>query len=199
MKRIEYGILGEDEAHKVFIENFFKNLKTEILFELNSEFNSNIQVKKSSGSDILLKRLGSLSSIAFSYYNISLLVIITDADTIDQNVINEKELKIKNNVSRYTENNSKEFLICIPIKSIEHWLWYVKVSSSNTNYAHQLESKDNKTAKEEIYNNSKYYSKKHRKIIEDLTNQFSIDQLRNSSLSFSKFYKSVEDFVKSCS
>ncbi len=137
LKRIEYGILGEDEAHKIFIENFFKNLKSKLLFELNHEFNSNIQIKKSIGSDILVKQ----------------------------------------------------------IKSIEHWLWYIKVSSSNTNYAHQLESQDNKTAKITIYNNTKYYSGKHKQIIEDLTSSFQsiifvilLKAFQNSIIQWKIFY-----------
>lgn len=195
MNKIVYGILGEDEAHKVFIENFFKNFKTELRFELNLQFNSNIRIKKSIGRNLFVTKIKSLASLAFSYYNISLLIIVTDADTLDQRVINEKELEIKNNISRYTENTLREYIICILVKSIEHWLWYIKVSSDNINYAHQLEPKDNKVAKEEIYNNPKYYSLKHKKIIEDLTSNFSIDQLRNSSQSFSKFYNSVEEFI----
>ena len=196
MRGYDYGILGEDEAHKVFIENFFKNLKSELSFELNYKFNSNIQIKKSIGSDSLIKQIKSLSGLAFSYYEISLLIVVTDADTIDQKVISEKETTIKNLINPFTEKSSKKFLICIPVKSIEHWLWYIKVSSSNVNYAHQLESQDNKTAKETIYNNKKYYSKKHKKEIENLTKNFSIHHLRNSSQSFSKFYQSVEDLIQ---
>ena len=45
IEKIDYGILGEDEAHKVFIENFFKNLKSELSFELNFKFNSRILLR----------------------------------------------------------------------------------------------------------------------------------------------------------
>jgi hypothetical protein len=192
LKEIKFGIFGEDEAHQIFLQNYFKNFKNEnISFVESDKFKRTIK-GDSRPKKKVFNELSSVAKIAYSKYYLQLLIVVVDADTFSENKTDREELSkilrplIKN-------DNGKGFLICIPVQCIEHWAWYLKEEYGQTD---SIESQSNKDAKKAVYGSARFNKQTMTTLLENLTKTLPINELIIKSKSFLKFHTDVEKFCK---
>ncbi len=183
---INYGLICEDIAHKTFLEIFLKN-QNDFNFILNMSFYKRF---RANNKKEVVKSLPLISYNAFEEYFLNLIFVGIDYDDLDRTNF-DKELE-----SLYSKINGfkDKAIIFYPVQSIEHWFWYLKIKKENPNFTKNinLENKDRKTAKKEVYNNKRTNVN----VIIQIMKDADFKWLRNHSLSFNYFYNSLLKYLK---
>lgn len=196
MKEVKYGVFGEDDPHRIFIRNFLKQMSNEqIQFNPDQHFENDVKAPRSFKK--VISELDKFAKIAFAKYYIQLFIIVFDNDR-RLNFSREYQVEIQRKMETLVKDDfGKKYIICVPVECIEHWLWHIKDISrleKDKIKPSAVEKKSSSESKEYIYQTS--VSSKKREIIEAMTENFSVDELRSVSTSFSVFYQSVIDYIK---
>lgn len=201
MKEIVYGIYSEDEALKLFMFKALPKLvdyygKTEqIFFKHQRDFNL---LTDGHSKEKTIKNCKNAVKIGIAYFNLELCFIGVDADNDDhQKLFDQLHKKFKDT------NLEQKVLIYIPVKYIEHWLWYIKQKMEHP----ELQSKPyfsdeqqyievcglkSKQVKNIVYNG---HPRQWQKMIKDWMKAFDVAWLKQCSNSFAHFCNELEQYL----
>lgn len=198
MREIKYGYFGEDEAQRIFLENYliqlidYLNKSKEIHFKFDKEFSYLYKGEQNDKS--IDQGFAEAVRVGFIKYKQDMFFVGRD---LDSHIEKEFKTKIALMQSELDERNKEKTFLMIPIQCIEHWLWYIKIKIENPNSTKNisLESKPNPEAKKEVYGSPKISNKKSKPIVEKYSKQIDFEYLESRSVSFRYFHNSVKDFL----
>ena len=198
MRELKYGYFGEDEAQRIFLENYLIQLvdylvkSKEIYFRYDKEFSYLYKGEKN--STIVDQDFAEAVRVGFIKYQQDVFFVGRDLDSHS-----EKKLKSKIALmqSELDEKNKGKTFLMIPVQCIEHWLWYIKIKLDNPNSTKNIsiESEPNPKAKKAIYGSPKISNKKSIPIVEEYSRQIDFDYLESRSESFREFHNRVKYFL----
>ncbi len=191
MKEIKFGIFGEDEAHQIFLQNYFKNFKNEnISFNVHEDFYPKIE-NFTGAKKKVFKNLDTVAKKAYSSYYLELLIVVIDCD---KNDFTEESTRLSDILDPLIRNDhGKSYILCIPVRCIEHWFLYLTDKKLKDNSIETLSGPD---AKKLIYGHPRFNKKTDSPKVENLSKTFPIKELIIKSKSFLKFHTDVEKFCK---
>lgn len=194
MKVLKFGFFGEDIAQRIFIENYLKTFQIshQLDFQIDEEFCSQYQAfnKKEVES-----KFSETIQIGFSHFQQDVFFVGRDMDTADKQEFEKKYAQLQSKIWQQFQPRTCIFL---PVQCIEHWLCYLKWQRENPNSTKNIdfEKKPNRDAKIQVYGKPKVTNKISIPIVEELTQNFSIDWLASRSISFLHFHNQVIIFSK---
>lgn len=197
MKTLKYGFFGEDEAHRIFLENYLQRLiinlnkSEELSFYFDIEFTYKYRGYTKADVD---SRFKEAVQVGFSKYQQDVFFVGRDLDSFE---ITDFNAKISLMQSQLQSNFTSKTFLLIPVQCIEHWLWYLKIHFENPTDTKNitLETKPRKEAKIAVYGNAKVSNEISSPIVRDLTNTFDIAYLESRSESFRNFHNQVKSFI----
>ena len=197
MNILKYGYFGEDEAHRIFLENYLEKLvqyigkPKELIFEFDQMFSYKFRGRNKSEVDA---RFAEVVQEGFIDYQQDLFFVGRDLDTFQRNEFKDKVASMKSQLRG--DFKEKTFLM-IPVQCIEHWLWYMKIKIENPSSTknESLESKPNREAKIALYGKPKISNEKSNPIVEEFSKVLDFEYLESRSESFKVFHKSVKSFI----
>lgn len=189
---VDYGLLCEDVAQKVFLECFLEKFK-DLSFQFNEKFyyrfrasiNNNIHVKKS---------IPQIGFEVFEQYQLKLLFIGLDYDSKNQKYFITELEKLYEKVDA---NVRVQSIIFYPVQAIEHWLLYLKYRKDKPKSTKNIsfENKNRKNAKKDIFKSKKVSEAKTTKIISELMKEADLNWLKSRSVSFKYFYNDFNKYL----
>lgn len=202
MRELKYGYFGEDEAQRIFLENYLVQLinnlgkSTEICFKFDKEFS--YVYKGLKNSTIIDKGFAEAVRIGFIKYNHEVFFIGRDLDSHAEKDFKNKITSIINDIDE--KFRDKTFLM-IPVQCIEHWLLYLKIKTEKPKSTKNisLESKPNTEVKIELYGKARASNKISIPIVEEISKNIDFEYLENVSISFNTFNSHVKKFINNLS
>jgi hypothetical protein len=199
MKILKYGYFGEDEAQRIFLENYLIQLieylgkSKDIFFEYDVEFSYLFKGVKN--STIIHQDFAEAVRVGFIKYGQDLFFVGRDLDT---HLDKEFKRKFASMQGELDEKFKAKTFLMIPVQCIEHWLWYMKIKVENPNSTKNisLESKPNREAKIALYGNPKVSNKKSNPIVEEYSRMLDFEYLESRSESFNAFHSRVKRFIE---
>ena len=199
MNTVKYGFLVEDEAQKVFLQNYLNLLsaflKVNIIFQANEDF---IQRFRASDRTQVDNRFIEAAIKGFSEYNLDVFFVGRDSDHFDDLLLRELYEK---KLERIGPQWRERIIILMPVQCIEHWLWYLQWKQENPSLTKNisLETKTRPEAKLQIYHTKRPSVEKTRFTVENLTKVFPIEYLESRSTSFVQFHQQTAHCIKNFS
>lgn len=193
---IKYGIFAEDEANKIFMKNAIPQLVdylgvTDRVDFVHEESFTKFMVAKN--GDYVRANFIATIEHGVERYDLDLCFVGVDADD-DPHEDLYKEMF--DDLDRSDLDNDK-VLIYIPVQAIEYWLWYIKVKNEDAALPKTpaIETEGRKDMKKRVYNRKKPSNAKSNPIVEELSNSFNINWLRQCSNSFDAFVNQFENYI----
>jgi hypothetical protein len=197
MKKVRFGIFGEDSATRIFmaaiIPKMIEAIGTNIVFEHNVGFSTHVhgaskdRVKKMCVATPTWGRVEGLIDVCF---------VGRDADSDSEKDTFERLQKdFKAEIDNANANNY--IILFFPVRAIEYWYYHIKFSSDITS-EEPIETKFSKDEmKINIFGTKKNSETKNNPIAEALMRNESINiqYLCNKSVSFNAFYQELKTFV----
>lgn len=208
MKVINYSILAEDEANRLFIEAFTNQIIADLqLKNIELKYDSDFaNITGRNDNDYVRNHFIQSVQIGIARFDLDLIFVALDLD------INFGKLPINTSVdSTYLElahqkvfdemmetatihNLEQNVLISIAVQCIEYWLYLLKINQETIqNYQQPVELIDRKDIKRLVYDNKKR-KKKTRPITNKLVTPIDLKFLKANSKSFEHFYNQVRDY-----
>ncbi|WP_028668914.1 hypothetical protein [Runella zeae] len=189
MKTLKYGFYGEDDAQKIFLTNYLKQL-SQVKFELDEEFCNRFRARNKKQVD---EKFREVSEQGLLWYQHDVFFVGRD---LDSHSSNDYELKFE--WFRQRSSHSPKILFMIPVQCIEHWLWYLKVKQDNPHSTKNetLETKPRYDAKTAVYGIPEAVNAISNPTVDHLTRHFDIDWLDSRSKSFRHFHKQIQSFLE---
>jgi hypothetical protein len=199
MRELKYGYFGEDEAQRIFLENYLIQLidylgkSKDICFKYDKEFS--YVYKGDKNSTIIDKDFAEAVRVGFIKYRQDVFFVGRDLDT---HLVKEFKRKIALMRDELEESFKEKTFLMIPVQCIEHWLWYmkIKVETPSSTKNESLESKPNREAKIALYGKPKVSNKKSNPIVEEFSKVLDFEYLESRSESFNAFHSRVRKFVE---
>jgi hypothetical protein len=198
MRELKYGYFGEDEAQRIFLENYLIQLidylgKSKDIF-LTYDVEFSYVFKGVKNSTIIDQDFAEAVRVGFIKYGQDLFFVGRDLDTYLDKEFKRKLTSMQDELDE--KFKAKTFLM-IPVQCIEHWLWYLKIKVENPNSTKNisLESKPNREAKIALYGSPKVSNKKSNPIVEEFSKILDLEYLVSRSESFRIFHNSVKSFL----
>ncbi len=198
MSEIKYGILAEDSACKIFIEQTIPQLEElfcenmSIRFEHESALSNKY---KPNGSGYIKKKFVRFVRDGILSFGIDLCFVGRDADDGFHNDIFLTMLK------ELDESGlDSKAIFFIPVQAIEYWLWYLKAKRDNpeAEKVAPIEEKARGKMKKLVYGKTSGLRTRHTNpIVEQLSKSFDINWLRQCSESFNHFVNEFEQYINS--
>ncbi len=191
IKEIKYGLICEDDAHKLFLHKFLSVAFDSINFLFNYDFFFRYRANNKKN---VLKQIGIIGYDAFENYQLNLLFVGLDYDDLDRKKFNENIEKLYEIIKIKDKT-----IIFFPVQAIEHWLLYLKYKKKNPQSTKNIsfENKSRKDAKKEIYSSLRPSSQRiNEKIDEYLDNDDNLKWLASRSESFRNFQITLNNFIK---
>ncbi|MBN8825926.1 MULTISPECIES: hypothetical protein [unclassified Spirosoma] len=184
---ISYGILCEDRAHKNFIEHYLNQCHPNV-FQQNDSFGW--QIKASNAKEVE-DALPDASRQAFTKFNLDILFVGRDADSVEIRQIDALKVKLTTLCRAHSR-----VIFMIPVQCIEHWLLYLQWRQQNTGSTKNepLDHIARHEAKAKIYGGKLRVEKQLEKANEILVD-LAADWLESRSGSFKHFHKQVVAFL----
>ena len=197
MKILKYGYFGEDEAHRIFLENYLEKLieylgkSEELIFEFDQMFSYKFKGRNKSEVDA---RFAEAAQAGFIDYQQDIFFVGRDLDTFQNNEFKDKITSMQSQLR--DDFKGKTFLM-IPVQCIEHWLWYMKIKLKNPTSTknESLESQTRKNAKIALYGNPKVSNEKSNPIVKEFSKALDFEYLESRSESFRVFHNRVKAFI----
>jgi hypothetical protein len=210
MREIKYGFICEDDAHEIFLRSFLDQLP--VYLKTNTKFSkstahevrfkySNFKIKRVVSQVMYHYPEAALTAIGINEVNIFFVGIDYDEER-DVDAFEEEAAKLVEELkdigpsNRKTEAALKDYqervIFMFPVKSVEHWLWYLKEHPKG-----KLEAKGNHEAKKAILGEDK--DKRGRnagKAVSELCQNMDIAYLFKASKSFAHFYNQLDKYIK---
>ncbi len=198
MKTLKYGFFGEDEAHRIFLENYLQqliinlNISEELSFHFDKEFTYRYRGYTKADVDT---RFREAVQVGLDKYQQDIFFVARDLDSFD---ITDFNTKIASMQSQLQDNFLTKTILMIPVQCIEHWLLYLKLHFDNPTDTKNvtLERTPRRDAKLAVYGNVKASNKVSIPIVEGLTSTFDIEHLESRSASFRIFHNQVKSFIE---
>ncbi len=201
MKKIKFGIFGEDTATRIFmsaiIPKMIESIGTDIIFEHNEGFSTHVhgaskdRVRKMCVATPTWGKVEGLIDVCFVGRDAD---SDSEKDTFDA-LLNDFKTEIE-------KANAADYIILFfPVRAIEYWYYHIKNQINNSN-EESIEDRFTKDQmKIEIFGTKKNSEKKNNpKAIELMQSvNINIEHLRQNSQSFEAFYQELKSFVRSTS
>jgi hypothetical protein len=198
MKKIRFGIFGEDSATRIFmsaiIPKMIEAIGTDIIFEHNVGFSTHVhgaskdRVRKMCVATPTWGKVESLIDVCFVGRDAD---SDTEKDTFDS---------LQRSFSEEVENaNAQNYIILFfPVRAIEYWYYHIKFPSDDsiTESIETSFSKDEMKIK--IFGTKKNSEKKNNPIAEALMQSKTVNvaYLSEKSASFEAFYQELRTFIE---
>ena len=184
MSTLKYGFIGEDNAQRIFLQNYLKQVLP------NFEFDTNFKIKATNKQEVD-KLFAEAVLKGLQYAGHRLFFVGRDLDDFQEKSFNEK---LNDMLEKIPSKFQSQTIFFIPVQCIEHWLWYIKRNRENPSETKniELEKKPRNDAKIAIYGFPKVSTKTSNPIVEDLTNGLDIEWLSSRSKSFLNFHSQVK-------
>jgi hypothetical protein len=190
-RTLKYGFFGEDEAMRIFLNNYLKTVEGAVFVE-DSDFCSRFKGRDKVG---VKKKFVEAAQQGLEYYGQEVFFVGIDLDAIPLEQL--KSLYSEMTLQLHMRHQNRT-IILIPIQAIEHWLLYLKERQKNPQSTKNLsfESKDRKQAKIEIYGHGRYNGMEDNRIVEQLSMEIDAGWLASQSASFKHFHLLVSTFIE---
>ena len=181
MRKIKYGFFGEDMAHRIFLENYLRNIQDEfdVEFKIDEDFCKRFRATNDTTVD---EKFRLIAEKGLNHYGHEVFFVGRDADTT-------LEARYPINEPTY-KDIPKGVIVMMPVQSIEHWLLYIK-QGKESGYSTKnisFEEKSNKSVKLEVYGLEVVTNSKSTPIVNQLTMDFDVNWLSQKSKSFNNFH-----------
>lgn len=184
-----YGILCEDKAHRNFIERYLDQVHTDLFLE-HDEFRWRIHAANAKEVD---DSIPDATRLGFVRYNLDILIVGRDADSIDHRRIET----LKTNLHTSCSYHHPKVVLMVPVQCIEHWLLYIKRHTENPGSTKNetLEPVKRPECKKLVYGDAK---KPDNQVIiaSELLAHLDVNWLVSRSESFKHFHQQVETFIQ---
>ena len=184
MSTLKYGFIGEDDAQRIFLQNYLKQVLPH--FELDVNF----KIKATNKKEVDVLFVEAVLE-GFQREGHQLFFVGRDLDDSQEKMYDQK---MNDMLKKVPLKFQSQTIFFIPVQCIEHWLWYIKRNRENPSETKniELEKKPRNEAKIAIYGFPKVSTKTSNPIVEDLTNGFDIEWLSSRSKSFLNFHSQVK-------
>jgi hypothetical protein len=198
MKKIRFGIFGEDSATRIFmsaiIPKMIETIGTDVVFEHNQGFSTHVhgatkdRVKKMCIATPTWGKVEGLIDVCFVGRDAD---SDNEKDTFDYLYKDFKEEIEKANAQSY-------IILFFPVRAIEYWYYHIKFPSNSSN-EEPIETKfDKNEMKFNIFGKKGNSEKKNNPIAEELMQRESVNvtYLREKSSSFEAFFQELKTFIE---
>lgn len=194
MTTIKYAIICEDKAHRRFLTMILPYFESEnIKFE---EVETHIKAQNKKEVD---KYFVKACNVAFTdtRYKVDLFFICRDVDLDTEKEFLRLYTMFKDGLEELKEKNRNQTTVALPVRCIEHWLWYIKTHNENLGLTKNitLENRTGRDAKAAVYS-TQTKSEEKLKILQELMETIDITKLVSRSNSFKKFHGDFSNALK---
>ncbi len=187
MRQLKYGFYGEDDAHKLFLQNYLSHFVDTVLFERDNAFCEKFRANNKKQVDT---KFATVARTGIGWYQHEVFFVVRDVDSLHSSEFDER-------YAHFAKEKIDKLLIALPIQCIEHWLWYLKHKKDNPALTKNisLESQPRKKVKFILYGHEDPPNELSNPIVDELSKSFDASWLEQRSNSFKHFHNQVKVFI----
>lgn len=188
MKQFKYGFYGEDDAHKIFLQNYLRHFDSDaVAFVRDDYFCGRFQAR---GKKMVDKNFAFVAREGLVNYQHDVFFVGRDIDS-------HQDAQFRQRHDYFVKEGIRNLLLMLPVQCVEHWLWLLKYRQENPASTKNVSfhMHPNKKAKLEVYGEEDPPNQVSNPIVETLTASFDISWLESRSESFRHFHKQVIAFL----
>ncbi|MCX6213288.1 hypothetical protein [Spirosoma sp.] len=187
MKQLKYGFYGEDDAHKIFLQNYLSHFVETVFFERDEVFCEKFRATNRKQVDT---KFAIVARTGLGWYQHEAFFVVRDVDSLHPSEFDER-------YTHFLKEKIDKLLIALPVQCIEHWLWYLKHKKDNPDLTKNisLESQPRKKVKFILYGYEDPPNEISNPIVNGLSKSFDASWLEQRSESFKHFHSQVKAFI----